>query len=98
MWYDERHNTFLVALKEGAPPTAQLDAWFHAVWCAAAGTPPGNPQKGAAALRDWMRDSLRDLLAFREELGLYALLADRGWDLDTPALEVRAGTRLAASF
>ncbi|QSZ31605.1 hypothetical protein DSL72_001172 [Monilinia vaccinii-corymbosi] len=100
MWYDGRRNTFLVALKDGASAMVRLDAWFHAAWCARS---LGVGEMGVgvrdhATVRAWMGESLRDSLAYRESLGVYALLRERGWDLDTPALEVRAGTRLAQSF
>ncbi|KAI9643382.1 hypothetical protein NHQ30_008001 [Ciborinia camelliae] len=98
MWYDAARNTFLVALKEGATATVQLDAWYHAVWCASVGH--GRREAGRwsnVAVRDWMEESLRDALGFRAANRLYEGLRERGWDLDTPAIEVRAGTRLSYS-
>ncbi|KAK6605033.1 DUF647 domain-containing protein [Botrytis cinerea] len=49
------------------------------------------------SILSWMRTSLEESERWRAETSFYAELERRGWDLDTPAIEVRAGTRLAVS-
>lgn len=97
MWYHARRNTFLVSLKQNADTTVQLDAWYHAFWCASVGA--GKPESmDNVGIGVWMRESLRDSRSYRDETGLYELLREEGWDLETAAIEVRAGNRVAASF
>ncbi|ESZ97094.1 hypothetical protein SBOR_2524 [Sclerotinia borealis F-4128] len=105
MWYDQRRNTFLVALKAYAPPIVQFDAWFHAVWAVTAmatatETATGTGRKSmmkmnSVEVRNWMEESLGAACAYRDRVDMYSLLRSKGWDLDTPAIEVWAGSRLA---
>ncbi|APA12446.1 hypothetical protein sscle_09g072160 [Sclerotinia sclerotiorum 1980 UF-70] len=100
MWYSRRQNTFLVILKENTAPSVQLDAWFHAVWALSVSSSPavGNSTNGSDQdILKWIEDSLRDSSLCKEKANLYEELRNKGWDLDTAAMEVRAGSRLVVS-
>ncbi|CAD6450537.1 552d3496-06f8-414b-a32a-911fbe0b4266-CDS [Sclerotinia trifoliorum] len=103
MWYSRRQNTFLVILKENTAPSVQLDAWFHAVWALSVSSSHFSPKfavgkslngRSNQEILKWIEDSLRDSSLCRQNANLYKELRDKGWDLDTAALEVRAGCRL----
>ncbi|KAM3158303.1 RUS family member 1 [Botrytis cinerea] len=101
MWYSRSRNTFLVILKEETAPKVQLDAWFHAIFAITSGNQKIQKSKtnhvDNQSILGWMRTSLEELERWRAETSFYAELERRGWDLDTPAIEVRAGTRLVVS-
>lgn len=101
MWYSHSRNTFLVVLKEGTAPKVQLDAWFHAIFAV---TFRGEKIRESETKRmdnqsvlSWMRNSLEESEKWRAEMEFYEQLERKGWDLNTPAIEVRAGTRLVVS-
>ncbi|KAJ8059978.1 hypothetical protein OCU04_011592 [Sclerotinia nivalis] len=104
MWYSHRQNTFLVILKENTAPSVQLDAWFHAVWALSVSS--SSPSSSAVSkptntsnqhILKWMEESLKESSTCKQKANLYTELRNRGWDLDTSAMEVRAGSRLVVS-
>ncbi|KAF7946646.1 hypothetical protein EAE96_009638 [Botrytis aclada] len=99
MWYSPSRNTFLVVLKEGAPPKVQLDAWFHAIFAITFGNKEMRDSGMKKRMQNqsilsWMQNSLEESEKWRAEMGFYGEVERKGWDLNTPAIEVRAGTRL----
>lgn len=101
MWYSRSRNTFLVILKGEAAPKVQLDAWFHAIFAITSANQKIQKSKinrvDNQTILSWMRTSLEESEKWRAETRFYAELERRGWDLDTSAIEVRAGTRLVVS-
>ncbi|THV49546.1 hypothetical protein BGAL_0190g00210 [Botrytis galanthina] len=101
MWYSHSRNTFLVVLKEGTAPKVQLDAWFHAIFAATSREEKIRESETKRMdnqnVLSWMRDSLEESEKWRAEMEFYEQLERKGWDLNTPAIEVRAGTRLVVS-
>ncbi|TGO83280.1 hypothetical protein BPOR_0672g00060 [Botrytis porri] len=101
MWYSRSRNTFLVVLKEGSSPKVQLDAWFHAIFAISFRREKirgsGNAKMDNQNISNWMKESLEESEKWRVESEFYAELEGKGWDLNTPAIEVRAGTRLVVA-
>ncbi|KAF7918996.1 hypothetical protein EAE99_008720 [Botrytis elliptica] len=103
MWYSPSRHTFLVLLKEGTAPQVQLDAWFHAIFAVTFRKVEKKKKKIRESenermdnqhILNWMRQSLEESEKWRAEMKFYEQLERIGWDLNTPAIEVRAGTRL----
>ncbi|TGO12590.1 hypothetical protein BTUL_0086g00100 [Botrytis tulipae] len=100
MWYSHSRHTFLVVLKEGTAPKVQLDAWFHAIFAVTfteKKIESETKRMDNQSVLSWMRNSLEASEKWRAETKFYEQLERRGWDLNTPAIEVRAGTRLIVS-
>ncbi|TGO45223.1 hypothetical protein BCON_0411g00060 [Botryotinia convoluta] len=101
MWYSRSRHTFLVVLKEGTAPKVQLDAWFHAIFAVTFGNGKMRESKNTRmdnqSILSWMRNSLEESEKWRAETEFYRELERKGWDLNTAAIEVRAGTRLVVS-
>ncbi|TGO67031.1 hypothetical protein BOTNAR_0049g00180 [Botryotinia narcissicola] len=100
MWYSHSRNTFLVVLKEGTAPKVQLDAWFHAIFAVTfteKKIESETKRMDHQNVLSWIRNSLEESEKWRAETKFYEQLERRGWDLNTPAIEVRAGTRLVIS-
>ncbi|KAF7882849.1 uncharacterized protein EAF02_006212 [Botrytis sinoallii] len=100
MWYSPSRHTFLVILKEGTAPQVQLDAWFHAIFAVTFREEKKKIRESESEKMDnqnilnWMKQSLEESEKWRAEMKFYERLERIGWDLNTPAIEVTAGTRL----
>ncbi|KAH7094733.1 vitamin B6 photo-protection and homoeostasis-domain-containing protein [Paraphoma chrysanthemicola] len=96
LWFTDADYEALIVLKEGCAPIDQFKAWAHALLLASkvrgSGGKPEDDDASPMVMRlAEMRRTLRDTRAlfakYTEEL------KQRGWDLETTALETRAGVR-----
>lgn len=83
-----------IVLKKGCTPSEQLRAWMHALLlcqriCAMENKLVGDWSAVEFALMQTTKEESRRLFDVYERR-----MWDAGWDLDTAALETRAGTRV----
>ncbi|KAH7085087.1 vitamin B6 photo-protection and homoeostasis-domain-containing protein [Paraphoma chrysanthemicola] len=96
LWFTDADYEALIVLKEGCTPIDQFKAWAHALLLASkvrgsGGKPEDDDASPMAVRLAEMRRTLRDT---RDLFAKYTeVLKQRGWDLETTALETRAGVR-----
>lgn len=113
LWPATTADEALIVLKAGCGPIDQLRAWAHALLLAkrarrgdgSSGSKPDDSASPKAA-KDDLNDELAELAELRRTLKDVRAMFDRygdvmrgkGWDLDTAAMETKAGTRLQVSL
>lgn len=95
LWYDRKHTTFLIVLKEQSDIHDQLRAWMHALYAAREVTPSHDDESLLEIFRHTM-DFIGQLLNTDGGHGnnLFNLLEENGWDITTGAMETTPGTRV----
>ena len=110
LWPATTADEALIVLKAGCGPIDQLRAWAHALLLAkrarrgdgSSGSKPDDSASPKAAKDDLnaelaeLRRTLKDVRAMFDRYG--DVMRGKGWDLDTAAMETKAGTRLQVSL
>ncbi|KAI9793514.1 MAG: hypothetical protein M1816_007947 [Peltula sp. TS41687] len=99
LWYDEASKTVLIVLKDSASTLSQIKTWAQALLVARE-----HQQYSTRASSLELRSELHLMNVLRETLaflnsgfdGYTQRLKNAGWDLDTAALETRAGFRISS--
>lgn len=102
LWYDEASKTVWIVLKDSASTLSQIKSWAHALLVARSHTnmhPAISGSTSSLEVRSErsMTSVLRESLAsLNSHFGDHTQrLKNAGWDLDTAALETRAGFRIS---